>query len=119
MSTVMVCFHPTEFAALLKISGFNLPANVIIKLVKEADVNGDALIQYRGSLIQKASKSKRAHARKAAAKKKTAMPSHWCQRRWPHPDGSCNDAPSHDSSQCPTIVLRRDSSSCFQRMARC
>ena len=54
MSTVMVCFHPTEFAALLKISGFNLPANVIIKLVKEADVNGDALIQYRGSLILKA-----------------------------------------------------------------
>ena len=78
MSTVMVCFHPTEFAAVLKISGFNLPANVIIKLVKEADVNKDGLIQYRGSLIQKASKSKRAHARKAAAKKKTAIPSHWC-----------------------------------------
>ena len=78
MSTVMVCFHPTEFAALLKISGFNLPANVIIKLVKEADVNRDGLIQYRGSLIQKASKSKkRAHAHKAAAKK-TAIPSHWC-----------------------------------------
>ena len=46
MSTVMVCFHPTEFAAVLKISGFNLPANVIIKLVNEADVNGDVLIQY-------------------------------------------------------------------------
>ena len=69
MSTVMVCFHPTEFAAVLKISGFNLPANVIIKLVKEADVNGDALIQYRGSLIQKASKSKRAHARKQGCRK--------------------------------------------------
>ena len=78
MSTVMVCFHPTEFAAVLKISGFNLPANVIIELVMEADVNRDGLIQYRGSLIQKASKSKRAHAHKAAAKKKTAIPSHWC-----------------------------------------
>jgi hypothetical protein len=46
MSTVMVCFHPTEFAALLRISGFNLPANVIIKLEKEAEVNGDVHIQY-------------------------------------------------------------------------
>ena len=46
MSTVMVCFHPTEFAAVLKISGFNLPANVIIELVMEAGVHRDGLIQY-------------------------------------------------------------------------
>merc|ERR1711959_776228 len=37
---------PTEFADLLSRSGFNLPSNVILKLVKEADVNQDGVIEY-------------------------------------------------------------------------
>ena len=37
---------PIEFADLLSRSGFNLPSNVIIKLVKEADVNNDGVIEY-------------------------------------------------------------------------
>jgi Ca2+-binding EF-hand superfamily protein len=37
---------PVEFADLLSRSGFNLPAEVVLKLVKEADVNQDGVIEY-------------------------------------------------------------------------
>ena len=37
---------PTEFANLMKRSGFKFPPELILKLVKDADLNGDGMIQF-------------------------------------------------------------------------